>query len=97
VAEVDSVKKSTFALSRCPDSTGHTNRPHPSRWLGKKNEARTLAMAAAAKMKPLPTDEQNPPADGTNHDEVMLWLAYKEGKVTIQFDAAPKGKAEGAQ
>jgi tetratricopeptide (TPR) repeat protein len=56
---------------------------------GKENEARKLATEAAAKMKPLPKDEENPLAGGASPDDLMLWLAYKEAKALIQFDAAP--------
>jgi TolA-binding protein len=53
---------------------------------GKAEEARQLALAAAATMKPLPKDEQNPLADNATHDDLILWLAYKEAKAMIQFD-----------
>ena len=58
---------------------------------GKKDEARKLATEAAAKMKPLPKDEQNPLLDGATSDHLVLWLAYKEAKAMIGFDppAAP--------
>jgi WD40 repeat protein len=56
---------------------------------GKEDEARKLATAAAAKMKPLPKDEKNPLAGGASPDDLILWLAYKEAKAMIQFDAAP--------
>jgi tetratricopeptide (TPR) repeat protein len=56
---------------------------------GKRDEARKLAVAAAAKMKPLPRDEQNPLEGGANADDLTLWLAYKEAKAMIKFDAAP--------
>jgi hypothetical protein len=55
---------------------------------GKENEARKLASEAAAKMKPLPKDEKNPLAGGASLDDLMLWLAYKEAKGLIRFDAA---------
>lgn len=60
---------------------------------GKKDEARKLAIAAAAKMKPLPKDENNPLAGDANHDDLILWLAYKEAKALIQFKstALPTG------
>jgi ABC-type branched-subunit amino acid transport system ATPase component len=57
---------------------------------GKADEARTLAAAAAAKMKPLPTDEKNPLAGNARADDLILWMAYKEAKALIQFEAAPK-------
>ncbi len=54
---------------------------------GKKDEARTLATEAAAKMRPLPKDEQDPLVGGAYHDDLILWLAYKEAKALIGFDA----------
>jgi hypothetical protein len=56
---------------------------------GKENEARKLATDAAAGMKPLPKDEQNPLADGATPDDLLLWLAYREARALIGFDAAP--------
>jgi tetratricopeptide (TPR) repeat protein len=56
---------------------------------GKEEEARKVALAAAAKMKPLPKDEQNPLANNASHDDLILWLAYKEATAMMQFDAAP--------
>jgi tetratricopeptide (TPR) repeat protein len=53
---------------------------------GKPDEARQLATQAAAKMKPLPKDAQNPLAGGGNADDLILWLAYKEAKDAIKFD-----------
>jgi len=61
---------------------------------GKPDEARKVASAAAAQIKPLPKDEQNPFADGAYDDDLILWLAYKEAKAMIGFDAAPPPKAE---
>jgi hypothetical protein len=60
----------------------------------KSEEARQLAVAAAAKMKPLPRDENNPLAGNVTPDDLFLWLAYKEAKALIPFDAAPPPKAE---
>ncbi len=60
---------------------------------GKEKEARKLALAAVAKMKPLPKDDQNPLANKATHDDLILWLAYKEAKAMIQFDAAPTAPA----
>ena len=66
---------------------------------GKKDEARKLAIASAAKMKPLPRDENNPLAGGHNENDLIVWLAYKEAQAMIKFDspssataAAPDGK-----
>ena len=57
---------------------------------GKHDEARKLVLAAAAKMKPLPKDEQNALANNATSDDLILWLAYKEAKAMIQFDATQK-------
>ena len=56
---------------------------------GKKEEARKLAIAAAARMKPLPADEQNLSAADAYHDDLILWLAYKEAKALLKIDAVP--------
>jgi hypothetical protein len=56
---------------------------------GRRDEARKLAIADAEKMKPLPADEQNPLAGNESENGLILWLAYKEAKAMIQFDAAP--------
>ncbi len=56
---------------------------------GKSDEARQLAIAAAAKMKPLPKDEQNPLPINAPHDDLILWLAYKEAQSMIHFDPVP--------
>ena len=45
-------------------------------------------------MKPLPTDENNPLAGDADHDDLILWLAYKEAKAMIKFEAVPPQKAE---
>src|SRR5215831_18422353 len=55
---------------------------------GKENEARKAVTETAARMKPLPKDEQNPPAGSASLDDLMLWLAYKEAKALIQFEMA---------
>ena len=60
---------------------------------GKEDEARKLAAEAAAKMKPLPKDEKNPLAGNATPDDLILWLAYKEARALIQFDAAPPANA----
>jgi hypothetical protein len=62
---------------------------------GKEDEARKLVTEAAAEMKPLPKDDKNPLAGGASPDDLTLWLASKEAKALIGFDAAPaptKGK-----
>ncbi len=60
---------------------------------GKTDLARKLATEAAAKMKPLPVDEQKPLQGGADHDDLIMWLAYKEAKAMIRFDATPSGAA----
>jgi hypothetical protein len=52
----------------------------------KKEEARNLAAEAAVKMTPLPEDENNPLIGNGNHDDLILWLAFKEAKALINFD-----------
>jgi tetratricopeptide (TPR) repeat protein len=62
---------------------------------GKHDEARRLAIESAAQMKPLAKDEQNPlpndadPWENDWEDDLILWLAYKEAKAMIHFDAPP--------
>lgn len=59
---------------------------------GKTDEARRLAQRAAAIMKPLPVkDDPRAPAlgGGANADDLILWLAYKEAKDLIKFEAGP--------
>jgi hypothetical protein len=54
--------------------------------LGREAEARKVAAEAVAQMKPLPADEKNPLASGA-HDDLILWLAYKEAKVMLKLNA----------
>jgi hypothetical protein len=62
---------------------------------GKSDLARKLATEAAAKMKPLPVDEQKPLLGGADAaDDLIMWLAYKEAKAMIQFDATPAAAAQ---
>ncbi len=61
---------------------------------GKTDLARKLATEAAAKMKPLPVDEQKPLQGGADHDDLIMWLAYKEAKAMIRLDATPSGAAQ---
>lgn len=56
---------------------------------GKPDEARKLAIETRAKMKPLPADEQNPLAGQADHNDLLVWLAYKEAKALIGFDPPP--------
>jgi tetratricopeptide (TPR) repeat protein len=52
---------------------------------GKVAEARALAQKTAASMKRLPEDEKNPLANKANHDDLILWMAYKEARTSIKF------------
>jgi tetratricopeptide (TPR) repeat protein len=61
---------------------------------GQTDLARQLATEAAAKMKPLPVDEQKPLAGGADENDLIMWLAYKEAKALIQFDATPAAPAQ---
>jgi hypothetical protein len=45
-------------------------------------------------MKPLSKDEGNPLADDSDHDDLILWLAYKEANAMIKFAAIPPPKAD---
>jgi hypothetical protein len=54
--------------------------------LGNDTEARKVATEAAAQMKPLPADEKNPLDANSGHDDLILWLAYKEAKAMLKFD-----------
>jgi hypothetical protein len=58
---------------------------------GKEEEARRIALEAAAKMKPLPPDDNNPLTDDACHDDLILWLAYKETQALLNLRAAPTG------
>lgn len=60
---------------------------------GKPDEARKVAIEAAAKIKPLP----NPSLDNQSGDDLVLWLAYKEAKTMIKFDEAPPPETRGNQ
>ena len=56
---------------------------------GQAEEARRLALGAAAQMKPLPQDDKNPLAGGADDNDLMLWLAYKEARALLNLQAAP--------
>jgi len=52
--------------------------------LGRQDEARTLFTDTGAKMRPLPADEMNPLAEeGTDFEDLIVWLAYKEARALI--------------
>jgi WD40 repeat protein/serine/threonine protein kinase len=55
---------------------------------GKETEARRLFTEAADRMKPLPADEKNP-LTGGSHDDLILWLAYKEVKALVNPPPPP--------
>ncbi len=61
---------------------------------GKDDEARRVATEAVSRMRPLPIDENNPLAGGANHDDLILWMAYKEARTIFKFDSAPISGAE---
>ena len=42
-----------------------------------------MAAQAASKMRPLPTDQSNPLAPNSSHDDLILWLAYKEATALL--------------
>jgi hypothetical protein len=44
-------------------------------------------------MKLLPKDEKNPRAGNAYHNDLIVWMAYKEAKALIQFDPAPTAPA----
>jgi eukaryotic-like serine/threonine-protein kinase len=62
---------------------------------GQDAEARRVATEAISRMKPLPRDENNPLAGGANHDDLILWMAYKEATALLKLDAgaaSPSGR-----
>jgi len=61
---------------------------------GRRDEARKLAIEAASRMKPLPKDAKDPLTDNASADDLILWLAYKEAKALINFDAASASPVE---
>jgi WD40 repeat protein len=57
---------------------------------GKPEEARKLALEAVGMTRaPLPKDEKNPLAGRGSNEDLIRWLAHKEAKALIGFDAAP--------
>ncbi|HEY3965123.1 MAG TPA: serine/threonine-protein kinase [Planctomycetaceae bacterium] len=51
---------------------------------GQLDQARHVATEAAAKMRPLPIDGQNPLAGNSGHDDLVLWLACQEAQTLLQ-------------
>jgi hypothetical protein len=80
-------------MARWPTGTAALYRAMSLFRQGKEDEARTLATAAAAKMKPLPADEKNPLAGNARADDLILWMAYKEAKALIKFESTPVAPA----
>ena len=56
---------------------------------GKEKEALQLTIGAASEMKPLPKDEKNPLTDNAGHDDLIVWMAYKEARALIKPEPAP--------
>lgn len=52
---------------------------------GQEAQAQELASQAVTNMKPLPADEQNPLTGNANHDDLILWLSYKEAASFIEL------------
>ena len=57
---------------------------------GQEDEALKLAAAAASAMRPLPKDEKNPLAGNLGHDDLIVWMAYKEARALMKWEPAPK-------
>ena len=45
-------------------------------------------------MKPLPKDEKNPLTDDAGHDDLIVWMAYKEARALIKPEPAPAAPAQ---
>ncbi len=63
---------------------------------GNGTEARKVATEAVGRMKPLPADEKNPLGGKGDHDDLILWLAYKEAKAMIGLADPPAAPAQPA-
>jgi tetratricopeptide (TPR) repeat protein len=61
---------------------------------GKGAEARRIAAEAVSQMRPLPADEDNPLTGGTNADDLILWMAFKEARALLKLDADPDSRAK---
>ena len=70
-------------------AVGPSDRPETARHLADRIATLRVFADAAAKMKPLPKDEQDPLRDGATLDHLVLWLAYKEAKAMTGFDPPP--------
>ena len=60
---------------------------------GKEDEAREVATRAAARMR-MPTQDEQKPCFPRGSADLILWLAYKEAKALIGFDAPPVAPAK---
>jgi eukaryotic-like serine/threonine-protein kinase len=58
---------------------------------GKQTEAREVFNGAQARMKPLPANEKDPlAAAGTDHEDLILWLAFKEARTLLNESGKPE-------
>jgi hypothetical protein len=48
-------------------------------------------------MKPLPKDENNPLTDNAGHDDLIVWMAYKEARALIKPEPAPADPAKSSR
>ena len=77
---------------RCVRETSAYNRAMNFSRQGRGDEARKVPVDAAAAMRPLPLDEKITTAGEVHHDDLIMWLAYKEANALIGFDAPPGAK-----
>jgi hypothetical protein len=61
---------------------------------GKEREALQLTVGAASEVKPLPKDERNHLTDKAGHDDLIVWMAYKEARALIKPEPAPASPAQ---
>ena len=61
---------------------------------GKQKEALQLTIGAASRMMPLPKDDKNPLTDNAGHDDLIVWMAYKEARALITPEPAPAAPAQ---
>jgi tetratricopeptide (TPR) repeat protein len=55
---------------------------------GQAAEARRLFTATASQMRALPDDDQNPLASGASGDDIIIWLAYREGAALLGIESS---------
>ena len=51
---------------------------------GDRDTGRKLLAIVEAGMKPMPADERQPLAGDADHDDMVLWLAWKEAKALFK-------------